>query len=229
MAPEVKEQILISNAAISRLAQRRRSEIEIVGHLARSRISWKIETFVEAVIYRLVSLGHGAALNWNSGNALPAFLCSRAAVETCALLFEFQQNLIVLLEKEDLGAIDDLVMNRMFSSRDAEWVKESPTLSAINVLTFINKFNDKVSGIRSYYDRLSERCHPNSFGHHQLFTRTDHDTGVVTFDATKAKDDIRAVTVGMTLIAYTEGTIDEIHDTNVRIADLHHRLQPVTD
>lgn len=214
-------QIRDINSSIDRLAARRRLTIPVTGHLARSRIAWKIDTFIEAILYRLVSLAQGAASSWNSGNALPAFLCSRAAVETCALLFDFQERLKALLLNQDLGGIDSLVMNRLFASRDKDWLAESPQLAAVNILTFVDKLDKKIPGVRQHYDRLSERCHPNSFGHHQLYTRTNYENGTVSFDHAKAMEDIRAVTLGMTLLTLAEHSIDEILAVSIKIAELH--------
>ncbi|OSI96230.1 hypothetical protein, partial [Bradyrhizobium canariense] len=90
MADEDAKSLAAINREIVELAERRRKTIAVAGHLARSKIAWKIETFAEAVLYRLVALAEGTALSWNAAIPLPAFLCTRAVVETIALLVDFQ-------------------------------------------------------------------------------------------------------------------------------------------
>jgi hypothetical protein len=215
------------NAAISSLAKRRRPIIERSGHLARSKIGWKLETFVEALLYCLVALAEGAALAWNGDIPLASFLCTRAIVETCALLFDFEQQLQTLFGKEDLGAIDALAMNRTFSSRDSEWLQESPEHQAVNVLTLIDRMDERLlPGARDHYDRLSERCHPNSFGHHLMFSQTNYDTGDVSFDSLKSKREIATIIAGLGLIPIAELTFVKLTKLIEHISDLHHRVRP---
>jgi hypothetical protein len=72
------------------------------------------------------------------------------------------------LHKQATGEIKDvrnrlmLAQNGIFASRDPEWVKENPDTQAINVVTYIDQFDKRAEGFRGHYDRLSERCHPNS-------------------------------------------------------------------
>jgi hypothetical protein len=51
---------------------------------------------------------------------LPAFLCARALVEMVAMLIDFESRVAALLQSEDLAGLDQLTMNRIFSSRDEE-------------------------------------------------------------------------------------------------------------
>jgi hypothetical protein len=224
---EFGETLVSVNEALARLFARRRAEITVTGSLARSKIAWKIETFSEAMLYRLVNLGEGAALAWNDDNALCAMLSARGIVETCAVLMDFEHQLKDLLASKKLDAIDALTMNRAFGSRDPDWIKKSPDLQAVNVLTLINKMDSwLLPGARGHYDRLSERCHPNSFGQHQMFTSTDYETGTVSLDSRKSRRDISSIICGVMLLDLLENVFDRLAKLTEEVAELHHQMHP---
>lgn len=214
------------NHEIVGLAAQRRSKIEVAGHLARSKIAWKIETFAEAVLYRIVALAEGTALSWNEAMPLPAFLCTRALVETVALLVDFQMRVSTLLDASDLKGLDELTMNRIFSSRDEEWLKQSPEFKTVNVLTHIEKLDKLLPSALNHYNRLSERCHPNSLGHHQMFTTTDYSNGTVTYDNRKAMRDVPAIIAGLMLLAVADHSLRELSTLFEPVSELHHRMSP---
>jgi hypothetical protein len=225
---EFGETLVSVNDALARLFAKRRAEIAVTGSLARSKIAWKIETFSEAMLYRLVNLGEGAALGWNDDNALCAMLSARAIVETFAVLLDFEHQLKVLLASKDIDAINALAMNRAFGSRDPDWIKDSPELQAVNVLTLIDKMDGQLlPGARRHYDRLSERCHPNAFGQHQMFTTTDYETGTVTFNSRKSRRDISAIVCGIMLLDLSDAVFDRLGKLTEEVAELHHQLHPV--
>jgi len=56
------------NRALSRLRLRRISHIEIRGRYLDSKLAWKVATYKEAVLYRIVALSESLALNWNAQN-----------------------------------------------------------------------------------------------------------------------------------------------------------------
>ncbi|WP_024341217.1 hypothetical protein [Bradyrhizobium japonicum] len=214
------------NHEIVELAGRRRQTISVSGHLARSKIAWKIETFAEAVLYRLVALAEGTALSWNAAIPLPAFLCTRAIVETVALLVDFEARTAKLLEAEDLKGLDELTMNRIFSSRDEEWVRAEPKFKTVNVMTHIEKLDRLLPGALGHYERLSERCHPNWLGHHEMFASTDYRNGTVTYDSSKAMKDGTAIIAGLTLLGVVEHCLRQLRQLSEKVSELHHRVRP---
>jgi hypothetical protein len=227
LPPESAESLTELNEALTRLHQRRRSEIEVTGRRARSKIAWKMETFCEAMLYRIVDLAESAALCWNADRVLGAMLNARAIVETVAVLYDYEQRIAQLLPAEDLAGVDAITMNRTFGSRDPDWIRDSPDLQAVNVITLIDKMNAKaLPGARSHYDRLSERCHPNSFGQHQMFSKTDYETGTVTFQDSPSHQYAHAIIAGLTLLWFAENLLDRISALTDQVADVHFRLRP---
>jgi len=226
LPPDSADTIIQINQSLARLYFGRRPEIAVTGRLARSKIAWKIETFCEAMLYRIVALAEGAALCWNEENMLGAVLSARAIVETSAVLFDYEHQLVQMLRSNDLEAINAITMNRMFSSRDTEWVKESPDLQAVNVLTLIDKMDARLlPGARGHYDRLSERCHPNSFGQHQMFTRTDYKTRTVAFSDGRTLRDTSSIVCGLLLLPLLENILKRVSELTEQVAELHYQTR----
>lgn len=227
--PKQQEVIVKINAAIERLGDRRQSKIEVVGPLAKSKLAWKIATFQQAMLYRIVMLAWGAANACNVGNILTSFLAARALTETYALAKDFEDKLLALIQAEDIDGIDRLVTNRLFASRDPEWLSEAPDTQSVNILTFINRFDKTVPGLRRHYDSLSERCHPNGLGHRQFFSDLDTSSGTVAFSDSKDWDpNVDHILTAVFLVCLFETTMNVLDQAVQDLAELQHRSNPVS-
>ena len=217
------------NSSLNRLRARRLKEITVSGPFLSSKLAWKVATYQQAVLYRVVMVASGCALNWNANNTLCSFLAGRALLETVALLLDFEHQLEKFCNRLDFAGIDALVTNRTFATRDAEWINQSPETQAINVLTLIDKLDQRLlPGIRKYYDILSERCHPNSLGHHMFFATLDTDTGTTTFSDNKYREENLGQILGATvLIVAVEECMDRLDQAISALADLHGRADPI--
>jgi hypothetical protein len=216
------ERLHICNAALVRLHGRRKEQIVGERSLPKPKASWKIANYQQAILYRIVTLASGCALNWNNGNTLCSILAARALVETAALFWEFEQRLDELLGCSDIEGIDTLINNRTFASKDEDWLESNPDYVATNILTFIDKIDKKTfPGIRKHYDWLSERCHPNSFGHFFFFGTLDTDTDTTTFTDDKMKSvHLSNIIVAMLLVPMIEHSMDHLDATILKVADL---------
>ena len=210
------------NGALSRLRSRRLPSIEIVGRYLDSKLAWKVGTYREVLLYRIVALCGSLALNWNASNILGCCLSARALMETSALLLDFEHELRKATALSDLGAINDLVTNRHFATRDKEWLEMHPEATATNVLTLIDKLDKRLlPNARKVYDVLSESCHPNYLGHHAMFGTLDPETGVTAYSETKAMEGNRQAIFGcMVLITLDESCMDRLETQIDRVADL---------
>jgi hypothetical protein len=216
------------NKTINRLAARRKTTIVVEGPFARSKLAWKVATYQQAILYRVVALGAGTRDAWNARNILVAFLTTRALVETIAVFDEFERWILTHVAAEDLRAIDDLAQSRTFAARVERLLHAHPEISAISVLNFINKLEKRYDlRIRESYDAMSERCHPNAAGHHQMHSKTDYSDGTVTYSEVqnlpRVLDHIRA-TLG--LLSPFERSMDELDPAVLKIAEIQHRLHP---
>lgn len=133
-------------------------------------------------------LADGCAAAWNAGNFLAAVLCARAIMETAAVLYDFHARLRALCEAGDFSAVDDLVMNRIFSTRLTDWEDQGAGVKAVNILTVVEKVDKDIKGTFCHYEYLSEMCHPNSLGHNLMFGNLNCDTGVVSLSDVASLD-----------------------------------------
>lgn len=159
-------------------------QIDPANKYIKSKLAWKLATLREPLLYRVVALAESFAVNWNCQNLVGAYLPARALIETSALLLELEADLRKYIGAQDLASIDALLMNRLFSTRDAEWLAEHPEAKAINVLTLIDRLDEReLKGIREHYDHMSEVCHPNSLGHRLVYGEFDARTGLTLYQA----------------------------------------------
>ena len=224
------QDFLTIDATIGRLAARKRQQVDVQGPLLKSKLAWKVATYQQAVLYRVVALAEGTRLAWNAGNFVLAILAARALTETIAVFDEFESTLDKHLGQEDLSAIDGVIMNRTFATRDEKLICGSQNeILAINVLTFIDKLERRYKlPIRTHYESLSERCHPNSAGHHQMYSTTDYVTGAVSFsEAKQPAVYLDAIRPALGLVAIFEQTMDSLDKSVLKVADLQDRRNPV--
>src|ERR1700735_158929 len=76
------------NKALDRLQKRKVPSVAAEGDLGISKVAWKIATFQQAILYRIVMLAAGTADMWNSGNCLGSVLCARALMESGVLVWD---------------------------------------------------------------------------------------------------------------------------------------------
>jgi hypothetical protein len=229
-AENVVTDIQVFNATLGRLRERRLTEIAISGPFLKSKLAWKIATYQQPVLYRVVMLASGCAANWNGRNLLCAYLAARALFETVAVFWAFEVDLQKLIEKEDLDGIDALITNRTFATRDAELVQSYPATKAIDILTFIDKLEKEggLSRARQHYDSLSERCHPNSFGQHHFFSVRDRTTNVEHYsDLTDLEKHFDFIFADAMLIEFVERHMNRLDAAIIRVAELQHNIAPV--
>ena len=217
------------NDTLSRLHARRVPEIAVAGPLLKSKLAWKLATFQQAVLYRVVMLASGCALNWNAGNVLCSYLAARALIETAVIFLTIEPELELYIQKEDLGAIDSILMNRIFSTRNEQLIQDYPASKAVNILTLIDKLDQHgFHGLRQHYDFLSEICHPNASGQSHFFGFRDPETHVTHYsDARNLSRHMDHILGGAMLLPLIERVMDHVDNLIVRLAELHHRIAPI--
>jgi len=214
---------------VERLAERRVIVIKVEGLYGRSKLAWKVATYQQAILYRVVALSRGARDSWNARNLPVCFLAVRALVETLAVFDDLVRVLLAHAEKKDLEQIDKLIMNRIFATRDEKLLEGRPEHQAIGVLSFIDKLEKRYGlPIRGNYDTLSERCHPNSAGHHQMYSTTDYSDGTVTFSESKNLSmNIDLVRAPLGLVVLFERSMNQLDQAIQTIGEIQHRIRPV--
>lgn len=225
-----KDKALVAelNGALKRLNERRAIEINVSGHFARSKIAWKLAIHQHGLLHRMIALMDGTAVAWNNWCTLSAILSARALMETLAVMAVFADRTAEAFAAADLGALDALAQQGTFSSRDPEWLKEAPETKAVNVLTYIDRFDKRAEGFRGHYDILSERCHPNSLGHNFMFSKLDRSDGSVRFfDEREPKRNGQMILAALAVFPLVESIMNRLDDLIPKISELHHRVAPV--
>lgn len=217
------------NASLERINEFRAVEITVTEHLAKSKIAWKITGYQHALLHRIVALIDGTAIAWNSRSTLTAMLAARAFMETVAIFSEFVDRVHGHYKSADLKELDELAQNWTFASRDVEWIDEYPECKSINILTLIDKFDKKGSeGFKAHYERLSERCHPNSLGHTYMFSELDRSDGTIRFsDERNPKANAHSIVTAVMMLPLVERLSTRLDKLIMQIADLQHRIHPV--
>lgn len=217
------------NASAARLVSLRAVQINVTGPFARSKIAWKLAICQHALLHRVVALIDGTAIAWNGRCTLSAMLSARALMETLAVMAGFEDRVAELVSEESLGELDAFAMRSTYASRDSQWLDQVPETAAINILTYIDKYDKRVlGGFRTHYDNLSERCHPNSLGHTFMFSELDRSDGAVRFcEEREPRQNGQIILAALAPVPLVETVMSRLDDLILQVSDLHHRISPV--
>ena len=216
------------NASVRQLQSLRAVEIRVAGHLARSKIAWKLAGYQHALLHRVVALFDATSVGLNEKSALGAILAARAVMETVALLVHVSHRTAQMVRDEDLAGLDALAQRGTFATRDKDFLRKHPEYEAATVLKSVDHVEKKVKGFRSHYDALSERCHPNGMGHNFLFSELDHSDGTLRFTGEHNPALNRGhVLAAIGCVAMVEPEVTALDGHVLAVAELQHRINPV--
>jgi len=169
------------NECLERLIARRKSEIVVTGPLVDSKTAWKCVVLQQSLLYRITMLATGCADMWNAKNVVGSILIARALLETIAISKFIADELEKLVTGKQIDAIDELAYKQLFSTRNETQVAEGWGFKARSILTYIDKLDNYLAGVRDAYDFLSEFCHPNGIGHLSTYGEMNRTNGTVSF------------------------------------------------
>lgn len=147
------------------------TEVPAAGLTLESKLPFKAVSFRELLIHRMADLSLVAVDLYECNKIIPAFIITRAATETVAILFVFHKKLSQFVDSKDITQLDEFLNKAMLGSRDS-----SSHLNSYNVLTAIDHIDKKFSGFREQYERLCEFTHPNWLGVLASYGRIDQET-----------------------------------------------------
>jgi hypothetical protein len=225
---EDKKLIAELNGSLDRLNVRRAVRINVGGPFARSKIAWKLASYQHNLLHRIIALMDGGAVTWNNRSTLSAILSARALMESIAVMASLENRVQTFLEREDLGQLDALATQGIFATRDPQWIEEHPDTRAVNMLTYVDWFDKRASGFRRHYDLLSERCHPNSWGHNFMFSKLDRSDGSIAYyDERNPDHNGEMILAALAVFPLVESMMTRLDDLILEVSDLQHRLHPV--
>ncbi|WP_159946648.1 hypothetical protein [Rhizobium sp. 18065] len=171
-----KEQVATTNSALQRLADERAIEINVSGIFAQSKLAWKLFRLSQSLQHRVVQLADALCICWNGSNDLGAILSGRALIETEAVISTLRHQTEKMVANKDVSSLNATCDKMTFSTRDKDILADSPELQSTNILTEITRLDHRLKGVADHYHRLSERCHPNYFGHVGMFSQLNTKT-----------------------------------------------------
>jgi hypothetical protein len=176
VADYLKRSRELTDAIMNSLPER----IEIAALPLNSKIPFKAISLRELLFHRAAALASPAVALYEAGNTVSAIVLTRALMETVAVLVDLQTKLNSFLVTKDEQSLDAFLMKCMFANRhEDEGGRDEYYTSSI--LSFIDRFDKKVSGFRATYDALSEYCHPNWSGLLGSFGSIDQKNFVIEF------------------------------------------------
>lgn len=136
----------------------------------KSKLPYKAASFREVLIHRVSDIADMAIELYESNRPAPAFLATRALLETVAMLYWHYQKSCKFIENSDEDSYDEFLMKGMLGSRD-----ETTKLDSYNVLTAVDQLDKEFENFRKMYDRLCEFTHPNWSGVMGSYSRLDNE------------------------------------------------------
>ncbi|HEX9592287.1 MAG TPA: hypothetical protein VGB12_02890 [bacterium] len=135
--------------------------IQIAALTLKSKLPFKAVSIRELLIHRMAALASAAVDLFKQKRAIPAVILTRAIVETAAVMLIFHERLGRFLDdkSKDISAFDDFLMRCLLGARNNP---DMPTPT--NILTLVDRVEQRLPGFRGVYDGLCECAHPNWAG-----------------------------------------------------------------
>lgn len=124
-----------------------------------AKIPFKVQAFREMLLHRVSDLSDSACILYKNGSTIPAFVLTRAAFETMALMYYFNKSIEKAIKDGTTEAIDTLAMKSLFGTKD-----KSTEYEAVNILTAISHLEKQFPGLQDMFSFLCEFAHPNYAG-----------------------------------------------------------------
>ena len=169
---EIRERISLLESNLPR-------QVDALAVSQISKLPFKALAYREALIWRMTELSGVAFRSFESDKLVSAILLTRAAVETSAALWYLCDKVGDAVQSGAVADIDDYLMKLMMGSK----TNPDTVPKAINVLTFVDRVDKEIEGLRHQYDMLSEFAHPNWAGTTLLYSKSDPSNFRTTFGA----------------------------------------------
>ncbi|MDP2606665.1 MAG: hypothetical protein Q8S00_29350 [Deltaproteobacteria bacterium] len=134
----------------------------------KSKLPYKATSFRGVLIHRVSDIADVAIELYQTDRLVPAFIATRAVVETTATVYWLYQRSREFLDKPDEASFDEFLMRGMLGSKDSTTKMES-----YNVLTAVDRLDKEFEGMRQMYDTLCEFTHPNWSGVMGSYSKID--------------------------------------------------------
>lgn len=113
----------------------------------------------DTLAHRIRDLSEKVAPLFESNQLMPAFLVTRALLETVSLLYELHKKVVSAIERKEVNQLGAWLERVALGRKNVEGAITPP-----NILNALDSMNAEYAGVREIYDQLSEYCHPNFAG-----------------------------------------------------------------
>jgi hypothetical protein len=191
------------------------------------KMCWKIECYLQGIVYRTIALCEAGKCCWNASNLLGATIMGRAVIETAAISFRFCREVERGVHSKDVAVIDGAVMKLTFAARHRslnDIMPEAPNiLSSIDQLDRFLCDDKQTQNVRNVYEFLCEFAHPNWVGTVGLFGQIDKEECTQYFSDEQVIVDRVAAYVVMGL-----GAVSVVHLCHKQVTELLPELAEIT-
>ena len=108
------------------------NRVEAAGLTLKSKLPFKALSLREVLIHRISELAECAMIKYEERKIVPAFVLTRAVIETVALIYWLHKKIAELLESKDIEKLDYFLMKAMLGSKD-----NTTNIESYNVLTAV--------------------------------------------------------------------------------------------
>lgn len=130
--------------------------IEHFQYSRKAKIPYKVHSFIEVMNLRMIDFCDATDLLIRNNHIIPSVSLIRALFENVAITYCITAAVDNSLKANKLiENFDDLITKISLGTR------YESNVSAINILTQIDKLDKEYKGIRKFYDSLCEFVHPN--------------------------------------------------------------------
>jgi hypothetical protein len=205
---ELKQLVCILPSKMSRESVSKTSKSALKAHVIRA-----------GLLHRSVDLAAAAIDLYKKSKNLPAFVLTRAALETYALFYYFIKKIEEAISSGKVQEVDEILMRLMLGARDSD-----DDVKAVNILTAIDRLDKDAKDTRRMYDGLCEMAHPNWMGTVGHYGKTEESPYTLYFESPYEGFPIEA---GLGLISAILGDLIEmnesVQDTLSRFTIMHEK------
>ena len=126
---------------------------------SNSKLPFKIIVLREVLAHRVSELASVALQLYDAAKIIPAFVMTRAVLETVCVMFSLHKHVVVFNNDHDVNKLDAFLTKAIMGSRD-----DSTTINCESILNSIDRVDKEFKGLRKMYDCLCEFTHPNWSG-----------------------------------------------------------------
>jgi hypothetical protein len=147
----------------------------------RLSLSVYILRFREATLWRIVELGWNGVESFEANKMSSAMLLTRAAMETSALLWHLNKELVKAVKDKNFTNVKKLIKKISKGVKADKVLPCTQIVLPVHILDCIRTLDKNHKGFKRCYELISEFCHPNSVGNVQWYSKVNYDDSNIYF------------------------------------------------